>query len=434
VLRAAGADEQTRMTVLGHNSPEVTRIYAHADQAKNSGQHCGDRNTASIVQGRVLRNGCTVPSGKCHCSVVPINRDTKGEPTMRLEQTFDPRNNALNAWRLIFAAMVIMEHSWPLTTGHTIAGPFSQLLTQIWVDGFFVISGFLITSSWIRQPRLRDYLAARLLRIFPGLWVCMLVVAFVIAPLSVLLQHGAPLHVSSQVSWAINNGLLNVFHGGIDGTPKGVPWPAVWNGSLWTLIFELLCYITVAVLGVAGLMGKRWTIPTVFALSLVGAALSGYPVQGIETIPQMVTRFALVFSAGAMVYQYRDRIPARWSIVAVCVVLVVVAGMLPNYRVYAALPLAYAVIVSGALLKRPRLRNDISYGIYIYGWPVQQLLAVAGLFWLPPGVFFALATVVTIPLAAASWFLVEKRAMKLKRLVQRRDAPISDESTATTSA
>lgn len=144
--------------------------------------------------------------------------------------------------------------------------------------------------------------------------------------------------------------------------------------------------------------------------------------QKVETIPQMVTRFALVFSAGAMIYLYHGKIPARWSLVALCAGLVVVTGLLPNYRVYAAIPLAYAVIVSGALLKRPRLRNDISYGIYIYGWPMQQLLAVAGLTWLPAGMFFVLATVATIPLAAASWFLVEKRAMRLKRRVQHHDA------------
>ncbi|MDH6196940.1 peptidoglycan/LPS O-acetylase OafA/YrhL [Mycobacterium frederiksbergense] len=344
------------------------------------------------------------------------------QQTNALGRVFDPRFNALNAWRLIFASMVIMQHSWPLT-GRRMTGPFTQLLTEVWVDGFFVISGFLITSSWMRRPKLREYLAARLLRIVPGLWVCVLVVAFVIAPIGVLVQHGEPLKFSSQLAWALNNGLLNVFHGDIDGTPMEVPWPGVWDGPLWTLIFELICYIAVAVLGVAGLMSKRWTIPTVFVLSLIGAAAVGYPVLAVETIPQMVTRFALVFSAGALVYQFRDRLPANWSLVALCVVLVVAAGLLPNYRVYAALPLAYAVIVSGALLKRlrPQLRNDISYGIYIYGWPVQQLLAMMGLAWLPPGVFFVVATAVTIPLAAASWFLIEKRALKLKRYVQHRD-------------
>lgn len=341
-----------------------------------------------------------------------------------IASVYDPRCNALNFWRLIFAAMVVLQHSWPLT-GRDITGPFTQLFTEVWVDGFFVISGFLITSSWIRHPHLRDYLAARLLRILPGLWVCVLVVAFVIAPVGVLLQHGEPLKFSSQMLWAVNNGLLNVFYVGIDGTPKDVPWPGVWDGTLWTLIFELMCYAAVAVLGVTGLMKKRWLIPTAFVISLVGAALAGYPTQDFQTIPQMVTRFALVFSAGALLYQFRDKLPANWWLVGLCVGLVVAAGFLPNYRVYAALPLAYAVMVSGALVKHPRLqlRNDISYGVYIYGWPMQQLMAIIGLDRLPAGVFFLVATAATIPLAAASWFLVEKRAMRLKRRLQRRAEP-----------
>jgi peptidoglycan/LPS O-acetylase OafA/YrhL len=336
-----------------------------------------------------------------------------------LGQVFDPRQNALNAWRLALAAGVILQHSWPLT-GRELSTPFTGLLTQVWVDGFFVVSGFLITGSWMNNPRLREYAVARALRIFPGLWVCLLVVAFVLAPIAVSLSEGS-LRLSSQIAYVLNNAVLNIFYTGIDGTPKGVPWPGVWDGPLWTLIFELLCYIGVAVLGVAGLLRRRWTIPIVFVLAAAGSAVVGYPVMAVETIPQMVLRFVLVFSAGALVYQLRDRIPARWWLVAVCAGLVVALGLLPNYRVFAALPLAYAVIVSGALLKRPQLRHDLSYGMYIYAWPVEQTLAAAGLVWLDPRLFFVVATVCTVPLAAASWFVVERQAMKLKRRVRKKE-------------
>lgn len=336
-----------------------------------------------------------------------------------LDAVFDPRHNALNAWRLILAAGVILQHSWPLT-GRTLETPFVQVFTQVWVDGFFVVSGFLITGSWLNNPRLRDYAAARLLRIFPGLWVCVLIVAFVIAPIGAALS-GDSLRLSSQMAYALNNGVLNIFYAGIDGTPKGVPWPGVWDGPLWTLIFELLCYVGVGVLGVVGLLRRRWTIPIVFVLSVAGSALVGYPVMAVETVPQMVLRFVVVFSAGALLYQYRDRVPARWWLVALSAGLVIVLSLLPNYRVYAALPLAYAVIVSGALLKRPRLRNDLSYGMYIYAWPVQQLLAAAGLIWLDPRLFFVMATTCTVPLAAFSWLVVERQALKLKRRVRKRE-------------
>lgn len=336
-----------------------------------------------------------------------------------LREVFDPRQNALNAWRLVLASGVILQHSWPLT-GRDFHTPFEQVFTQVWVDGFFVVSGFLITGSWLNNPRLREYAAARALRILPGLWVCVIVIAFVLAPIGAALSGGS-LRLSSQIAYVLNNAVLNIYYADIDGTPLNVPWHGVWDGPLWTLIFELICYIAVAVLGVAGLLRRQWTVPIIFVVAVAGSAVVGYPVMALETLPQMVLRFAVVFSAGALLYQYRDRIPARWWLVALCAGLVVLLGLLPNYRVYAALPLAYAVIVSGVLLKRPRLRNDLSYGMYIYAWPVQQLLAAAGLIWLDPRLFFVVATACTVPLAAFSWFVVERQAMKLKRRVRRKE-------------
>jgi peptidoglycan/LPS O-acetylase OafA/YrhL len=104
------------------------------------------------------------------------------------------------------------------------------------------------------------------------------------------------------------------------------------------------------------------------------------------------------------------------------VLIVLASSLLPDYRVVAAIPLAYAVIVSGALIhdKRLRLRTDLSYGVYIYGMPTQQLLAILGLVWLNPLVFFVVSTIATLPLAALSWFLVEKRAMSLKRRIKQK--------------
>ncbi|MGV9800277.1 acyltransferase family protein [Mycobacterium sp. NPDC003449] len=353
-----------------------------------------------------------------------------------LGQVFDPRNNALNAWRLVLAVSVILWHSWPLT-GRTLGfKPLEQLIEQVGVDGFFAVSGFLITASWIRNPRLRDFAVARGLRIFPGLWVCLVVVAFVFAPLSVLIQGGSVGRLMSTytpVDYVLNNAVLNVYYAGIDGTPRDIPWPGVWNGSIWTLVFELICYIAVAVLGVTALLKRRWVIPAAFVITLCATAYFSYPVFAMQTIPQMVARFAVMFAAGALVFQYRDRIPARWSLVAVCVAIVLVSGLLANYRVIGALPLAYAVIVSGSLVrhKRLNLRNDLSYGMYIYAFPMQQMLVVLGLARLNLVVFFVLATAATVPLAALSWFVVEKRAIAMKSRLKRKHsvpATVPDEA------
>lgn len=339
----------------------------------------------------------------------------------KLGQVFSPQINALNAWRLALAIGVILWHSWPLTGRDMAYAPAAQLLNQTWVDGFFALSGFLITGSWLRTPRLRQYFLARGLRIFPGLWVCLLIVAFVIAPVAVTIQGESArklLTSTAPIEYVLNNSVLNVFYLDIAGTPHGVPWSGVWDGPLYTLVFEVICYLAVAGLGVARLASRRWVSPVAFTLALCGSLLFSFPTRAElgATLPQMISRFALMFAAGAVMYHFQDVIPARWSLVGVGVVIVLVAGLLPNYRVVAAIPLAYVVIVSGSLIHHTRfnLRTDLSYGTYIYAWPVQQLLVVCGLGFLHPIVFAIVAALATLPLAALSWFLVEKRALSLK--------------------
>jgi peptidoglycan/LPS O-acetylase OafA/YrhL len=342
---------------------------------------------------------------------------------MTLKHVFDPRQNALTAWRLVLAIGVIFWHSWPVTGRGIAYEPVVRLLSEVFADGFFTISGFLITASWMRRPYVREYWTARTLRIFPGLWVCLLLIAFVIAPIAAAIQHGS-ITLSSEAAYVLNNGVTNVFYAGIDGTPKGVPYPGVWNASIWTLFFVLACDVMVSVLGFVGLLKRRWTIPTLFVLTLCGSAYVSYPTLAVQTWPQMLGRFFLVFLAGAMFYQYQDRIPARWSLVALSVAVVLASGFIQNYRVIAALPLAYAIIVSGALIKNRRLnlRHDLSYGVYIYAFPMQQLLATCGLARLNSVAFFVVATAATLPMAALSWFMVEKRAIALKRRLFKRSA------------
>lgn len=339
---------------------------------------------------------------------------------MTLGQVFDARCNALNAWRLLLAAEVMLWHCWPVTDRLPPAATL-QLLFSIGVDGFFAISGFLITRSWLDDPHIRDYLTARALRILPGYYVCLIMTAFVFAPLSVAIQGGSVSKLVSSgapLEYVLKNIGVAYVHLDIGGTPRGVPHSGLWNGSLWSLVWEVLCYLAVAGIGLAGLANRRWVSPVILVLATgLATVLPPMTFPGTWTIPQIAVRSAIMFAAGAVIYQWKDAIPARWSLVAVSVVIVLAASRLPDYRVVAALPLAYAIIASGSLLKNRRLvlRTDLSYGVYIYAFPTQQLLAVCGLARLQPMVLFVVAAVATLPLAAASWFLIEKPSMALKR-------------------
>ncbi|WP_025737549.1 acyltransferase family protein [Mycobacterium genavense] len=350
---------------------------------------------------------------------------------MKLGQAFDPRNNALNACRLVLASEVILWHSFPIT-GHAVSSkPVVQLLFSVGVDGFFALAGFLITASWLRNPHPREYLVARALRIFPGLIVCLVVTGFVFAPLGVAMQGGAAtklLMSSAPTDYVLKNStLLSALALDVAGTPKGVPEHGVWNASAWTLMWEVLCYLAVAGIGLAGLANRRWLPPMILALAVIGSILLPpltYP--GPWTNLQIAVRFTIMFSAGATLYQWRDVIPARWPLVAVSVFVVLASSLLPDYRAVGGPALAYAVIVSGSLIhsKRLNLRTDLSYGTYIYASPVQQLMAVGGLTSLNPSLFFVVATAATMPLAALSWFLVERPAQALKsRFKQKHTEP-----------
>jgi peptidoglycan/LPS O-acetylase OafA/YrhL len=353
-----------------------------------------------------------------------------GRQRLKLGQAFDPRNNALNAWRLTLALGVILWHCYLLTFRDVPLAPARQLLGSIWVDGFFAISGFLITSSWLGKPRVRDYFVARGLRILPGLYTCLVITAFVIAPIGAAIQGGSArklLVSSAPIQYVLKNSAVLMFQFNVGGTPGRGAWGDSWNVSLWTLGWELLCYIGVAVFGVLGLLSRQWFVPAAMALCWPALLLTALCLP--PGAPHDCARFVIMFLAGALVHQYRNAIPARWSLVAVSFVIVLLASLLPDYRLVAAVPLAYAIIVSGALIhnKRFRLRTDLSYGVYIYACPIQQLLIVGGLGTINPVAFFVISAAGSLPMAALSWALVEKPALSLKsRLIRRRSAPDGD--------
>jgi peptidoglycan/LPS O-acetylase OafA/YrhL len=180
----------------------------------------------------------------------------------------------------------------------------------------------------------------------------------------------------------------------------------------------------------AGLANRRWVSPAILALAvLCAASLPPFNPHGAFTLQfaSASARFAIMFAAGAVLYQWRDVIPARWWLVGVSVVVVLLSGtVLPNYYLLGGIPLAYAIIASGALIhnKRLQLHTDLSYGVYIYAFPIQQLLVICGIGVLNPVVSAIIATIATLPVAALSWFLIEKPAMSLKsRLMRTRSDP-----------
>jgi peptidoglycan/LPS O-acetylase OafA/YrhL len=327
-----------------------------------------------------------------------------------LAAVFDPRANGLNFVRLVLAGSVIVCHAYALSGDEIAWAPLRRIVADVGVDGFFAISGFLIVSSWMRTPDWRRYLRARVLRIMPAFWMCLIVTAFVIAPLATGVLG------PDNFGYVLRNSALLIVQHDIAGTPSGVPYEGAWNGSLWTLACEFLCYLGVLFLGLTKLLRFRATLPVLFLIALAASYATAVGVIENPVIAQG-SRLGLMFMAGALVWQHQHRIPVRGGTVALAIALVAVASFLPSYQILAALPLAYLVLVSGALIRTEKLRlsNDISYGVYIYAFPLQQVLAIAGAYHLGIAAYSAMTALATVPVAAMSWFFVEKPIMRLNK-------------------
>ncbi|OAK54847.1 acyltransferase family protein [Rhodococcoides kyotonense] len=195
-----------------------------------------------------------------------------------IDVAFDRRRNSLNFLRLVFALAVIVSHTWPLTG----AGPEPRLgdmtLGHWSVAGFFVISGYLITASRMNEQSTSKYLWRRVLRIYPGYWVCIAVVGLVAAPIVWFLAGNNGLGVFTRADGGLAYFLKNItlFRGQVDvaGTTSidQFLFQSDWNGSLWSLPFEFACYLIVAVLGITASL-RRTKLP-IYLTGLVLLALN----------------------------------------------------------------------------------------------------------------------------------------------------------------
>jgi peptidoglycan/LPS O-acetylase OafA/YrhL len=353
--------------------------------------------------------------------------------TASLLERFDARRNSLNALRLLLAALVIVSHAWPLS-GHHPEPEWGGANLGTWaVFGFFAISGFLITRSRLSGRSTFDFYRARVLRIFPAFLVAILVVAVVFAPASQLFDPDAAWHPLSSVTFVLRNLPLYpplLGQPGIVHTLSGTPFPGLWDGSLWTLFWEACCYLAI---GLAVSLLPRKLVPIlVIVLFVLLTVVSLAGAFGLVALPELVGRvipMLIAFAAGSLLWLFGDRFRADLLTAGIAVAVLVVVGLLGLIPQLAALPLAYLLLTLGNVLPFHGVGRsfDISYGVYIYAWPVQQTLALAFHPQLPVPLFILLSFVGTIPLAFLSCWLIERPALALKRRTAR-SVPVATSS------
>ncbi|GAA3233668.1 acyltransferase family protein [Dactylosporangium siamense] len=367
-----------------------------------------------------------------------------------LETCSAGRDNGMGSIRLTLAVAVVVAHATSLGFGWEDLGH-SRFRSQtnvgtLAVFGFFVLSGLLITRSAARTP-IGRFAWHRALRILPGLWVCLLVTAFVVAPVVALHERGTldgfldgP---RGPVQYVWNNWFVGVRQYGIqDLLATSTPWgretsSSVFNGALWSLIYESACYAVAGLVAVTGVLRRApWLLPVAAAvlyLRIVADQVqSRLPVgppaghYGSTTLPlfgavshQWLMYLGFAFLLGSVLEVYRTRIPIHDGLGVAGVVVLIGSLLLGGFFVVGLPALAY-VLVWAAVRAPRRLRrvgqdNDYSYGVYIYGFVVQQALATFGVARLGYAGYTAVSLLLTAGLAVASWHLVERRALALKR-------------------
>lgn len=314
------------------------------------------------------------------------------------------------------------EYDWVLLTTWT--RPIEALILPL----FFALSGFLVAGSLERCRTLISFLGLRLIRLIPALAVETVLCAVIIGTIFTTL----PLH-DYFLDPSFRSYCLNMFgniHYYLPGVFEGNPAPRTVNGQLWTLPYEMICYGMIS--GLAFIRVVRRSSLFLPVLVALNVALLVYELtKPIQVHFAIMTGLELVqcFLYGIAFYLYRAKIvwSGRIALACLAVTLILLSPQFQLWGDYVAPAFATYFTVYVGLLQPRRLRfiasGDYSYGIFLYGYPMQQTVAASTGTWGQHSyINFALAMPLTMIVAMFSWWCVEKPALKLRpRLIRFED-------------
>jgi len=347
---------------------------------------------------------------------------------------YSSQRNSFHLARLVLAALVMLCHSYTLLGLPT---PLSQLTGgqmnegTLAVDGFLVISGFLICQSSLRSKNMLTFLLKRVARILPAMLCALVFSALVVGGLAYAGDYRSYLQLTDNgpFSWILNWLTLNVQpeQWGIAGVFQDNPTTSL-NVSLWTIKHEVFLYLLMALLMLCTLNRRRPTYIVLYAFFLLGwglldglgmrlwdAADPCFWVLSRWNYPRFMET-GLYFFSGTLLYAYRANMPRKWYLAVIALLLLLLGGIFGFLRVVYIVALPYLVyyLACSPLCGGFSRLGDFSFGLYVYSYPVQQLIYhVAPQ--MHPLVHFALSLAVTLPLAALSWRCVERPVLRLKQ-------------------
>ena len=320
--------------------------------------------------------------------------------------------------RIIAAVMVIYGHAPHLAPAVNDVDIFVRFgwghySGDLAVDAFFLISGFLVTGSYIRQDSLYKFAKARFFRVFPAFFINVTILALVYGAIFTTDTLNNYFHSMGTWDYIFTNlqyksdmiwNLPGVFEHGMK--------TATINGSQWTLPAEVRMYVLLGVLGGTGLL----LLKRLAALVLLAFIVIGFVHPEFFPLHPDWFRLGGFFTLGVLCYLYKESITVRLDLIVALLLLAVLTRHLSTYVF--TFPLAVAAVVFAIAYFLPPFvflerYGDPSYGIYLWGWPVQQLVAYA----LPAAGLYlhvTLAIIISFLIGYISWNFFERHMLRFK--------------------
>ena len=340
---------------------------------------------------------------------------------LKLNEILKWDNNNFGLVRLIAALAVLFGHSFDLFDDNGYTEPVRHLLKfdysgSLAVYVFFFLSGIFITASFVRSKTFVRFLLMRMFRIWSALIVCNIITVFVIGPLFSL--YPLSQYFGSPITWTYlftNSTIWGEIAYNLPGVFNKNNYANTVNGSLWTLPMEVKCYCLVFFAGCAQLFKSSYYLAILFVV-FVALYLTN-PVYFLKYIPEALAWKPVVFFiAGSIAYNLKNYIVIDYKIALILVVSCLLLHHTGLFILVFYITLCYCVLIIGAsaLFKKINLPGDYSYGIYIYAFLTQQMVAS-----LYPEITSYVSLLITVPvtclLAILSWHFIEAPANKLAR-------------------
>lgn len=352
---------------------------------------------------------------------------------IQLSGALEPAKNNFDLLRICAAIAVLFGHSYWIQPAENPEEPilrFTELeySGSLAVFAFFLISGILVSASFERQKSLERFMILRLTRIYPALVFCIIATTYVVYPAFSEVSFLNALFSQSSMTYLLTNiGLFFKTQWDLPGLFEMNPVKGFVNGSLWTLPLELKCYMLVVAAGLCSCFTSKYRF--VAFCTLIGVAFSYLVIHGsniafFESLTLRPIGYSfhplVFFCAGMILYVFRNNISVNWAVGIALSLAYLAMKTTPLGSVLFYLAFVYVLLliaVEPALL-RFRPKHDYSYGVYLWGFLVQQVVA-SHYPHMNNLISLTISVPVTVGVAAISWHLVEKPSLySVKKLLQ----------------